>query len=415
MNTFSASLDAVFRNESGRILASLIRYSGSFDLAEEALQDACEIAARTWPSSGVPGNPGAWLTAAARRRLIDAIRRDRLHREKGAELLATTPTEFEMPDPEVNDLPDDRLRLIFTCCHPALNPEAQLALTLRTLGGLSTDEIARAFLIPEATLAQRLVRAKTKIRQAGIPYEVPSRDRIAERSEAVRVVIYLIFNEGYAATFAPSLVRADLCAEAIRLARVLCELLPVDPENRGLLALMLLQDSRRAARTDDDGNLVTLDEQDRSKWNPGKIIEALALLMRSAPAHGRYTLEARIAAEHARSAATGETDWAEIARLYTDLCLFCKTPVVELNRAVAVAMSEGLESGLALMDQIPGLESFHLFHAARADLLRRLDRHHAALAAYSRALELVTNPVERAYLQRRIGALDSTGRVPPLP
>ena len=415
MSTFSASLEAVFRNESGRILAALIRYSGSFDLAEEALQDACEIAARTWSSSGVPGNPGAWLTAAARRRLIDAVRRDRLHREKGAELLAATPADFEMPDPEVIELPDDRLRLIFTCCHPALNPEAQIALTLRTLGGLTTNEIARAFLIPEPTLAQRLVRAKTKIRQAGIPYEVPSRDRIAERSEAVRSVLYLIFNEGYAATFAPSLVRGDLCAEAIRLARVLCELLPADPENRGLLSLLLLQDSRRAARTDNEGNLVTLEEQDRSKWNPTQIIEALALLMRSTPAQGRYTLEARIAAEHARSAATGETDWAEIARLYTDLGLFCKTPVVELNRAVAVAMSEGLETGLALMDRIPGLDSYHLFHAARADLLRRLGRNDDALAAYSRALQFVTNPVERAYLTRRSEQMESSGRLPPLP
>ncbi len=395
----------MFRRESGRIIASLIRYSGSFDLAEEALQDACEIAARSWALAGVPENPGAWLTAAARRRLIDAVRRERVRREKAHDVLAASVLECEMPDPETTEMPDDRLRLIFTCCHPALNPEAQIGLTLRTLGGLTTDEIARAFLIPEPTLAQRLVRAKNKIRQAGIPYEVPSRERLPERCEAVRTVLYLIFNEGYSATFAPSLVRSDLCAEAVRLGRVLCELMPWDPENRGLLALMLLQDSRRAARVDASGGLVTLEDQDRGLWNAPQIIEALAILMRSADGHGRYVLEARIAAEHARSAATGETDWREIVRLYDELALFCRTPVVELNRAAAVAMAEGCEAGLALMDRIPGLEAFHLFHAARADLLRRMGRRAEASEAYSKALDLATNPVERAYLERRLSAL----------
>ena len=408
--TCSARLEDVFRKESGRILASLIRYSGSFDLAEEALQDACAIAARTWPAAGLPDNPGAWLTAAARRRLIDAVRRERMLREKAAEL-GTAPgalphrAESEMPDPETNEMPDDRLRLIFTCCHPALNREAQVALTLRTLGGLTTEEIARAFLVSEATLAQRLVRAKNKIRQAGIPYEVPPRDRLAERLEAVRIVIYLIFNEGYAATFAPSLLRADLCTEAIRLGRVLCELLPGDAENRGLLALMLLQDSRRRARVDRSGQLVTLEDQDRSLWDSGQIIEALAILMRCSSDAGRYLLEARIAAEHARSAATGETDWAEIVRLYDRLAAISPSPVVALNRAAAVAMAEGCAAGLALMERIPGLEEFHLFHAARADLLRRLERRSEAREAYGKALALAGNDVEREYLSRRLEAM----------
>jgi RNA polymerase sigma-70 factor (ECF subfamily) len=400
-------VEDVFREESGRIMASLIRFSGSFDLAEEALQDAFTVALAVWPASGIPQNPAAWITTAARRKLLDEIRKQRVRNEKIAEIAHVT----DLPAPAITEsldeeMPDDRLRLMFTCCHPALNIEAQLALTLRTLGGLTTTEIARSFLMPEATLAQRLVRAKKKIRDAQIPYEIPPVHRLAERLEPVRAVIYLIFNEGYSATSGIGLIRSDLCAEAIRLGRVLCDLLPEDAESRGLLALMLLQDSRRAARTGPSGELITLEEQDRSLWNCHEIREAMRLLARDA-AHSRYQIEARIALAHAMAATPAHTDWYRIAELYRQLVEIVPSPVVELNRAVAVAMSEGFEQGLASMDRIAGLDDYYLFHAARADLLRRLGRNNHSAEAYRKALDLATNPVERAYLTRRLAALQT--------
>jgi len=391
-------IEAVFREESGRIVATLIRFSGSFDLSEEALQDAFAVALATWPESGVPDNPAAWITTAARRRILDEIRKQRVRRDKTPEVSVTAPAGFADED----EMPDDRLRLMFTCCHPALNVEAQVGLTLRTLGGLTTTEIARSFLMPEATLAQRLVRAKRKIRDANIPYEVPPLHRLAERLEAVRAVIYLIFNEGYAATRGDGLIRGELCGEAVRLGRVLCDLLPDDAENRGLLALMLLQDSRRQARTGPTGELITLEEQDRSQWDREKIAEAWGLLGADAAAHGRYGIEARIALAHARAAVAADTDWWGIAKLYAQLLENVRTPVVELNRAVAVAMSEGFGAGLAAMDAIAGLDGYYLYHAARADLLRRMGNGGEAAAAYVTALELATNPVERDYLKRRL-------------
>ena len=395
----AAHIERVFREESGRIVASLIRFSGSFDLAEEALQDALARAIAAWPISGVPDNPGAWLTAAARRKLIDELRREKTRREKAPEIayLAEAITQEE-------EMPDDRLSLIFTCCHPALNQEAQIALTLRTLGGLTTTEIARSFLMPEPAIAQRLVRAKKKIRDARIPYEVPGLDRLPERLEAVRTVIYLIFNEGYSATFGDGLIRGDLCAEAIRLGRVLCELMPGELENSGLLALMLLQDSRRAARTGPEGELITLEHQSRSLWNRDQILEARGLL--NGEASGRYGIEARIALAHASAATPADTDWQRIAGLYNELARMIPSPVIELNRAVAIAMADGFETGLALIDALSGLDEYHLYHAARADLLRRLKRDSEAAAAYRRALELVTNPVEREYLAARLNSVE---------
>jgi RNA polymerase sigma-70 factor (ECF subfamily) len=396
-STIAARIDAVFRQESGRIIASLIRFSGSFDLAEEALQDAFAAALVGWPESGIPENPAAWITTVGRRRVIDTIRRQRIHAQKIVELVPAPEVTEEVA--ESDEMPDDRLRLIFTCCHPALNVEAQVALTLRTLGGLTTAEIARSFLLPEPTLAQRIVRAKRKIQDANIPYEVPPLVRLPERLVAVQAVIYLIFNEGYSASCGDTLIRGDMCAEAIRLGRVLCELMPNEPDNRGLLALMLLQDSRRAARTDAAGELITLEDQDRSLWNRDEIREGIAL----APAtNGQYALQAQIAAVHARAARAADTDWQAIAKLYEELSWQIPSAVVALNHAVAIAMAVGCDAGLALMDRITELDSYYLFHSARADLLRRLGRNAESAAAYERALALATNPVERAYLTRRL-------------
>jgi RNA polymerase sigma-70 factor (ECF subfamily) len=405
-----STAEAVFREESGRIIAALIRLSGSFDLAEEALQEAFAAALENWPSKGIPGNPAAWITAAAHRKLIDAVRRAATRRDKSESLAHHLPTASlpqEMTGDQEMSFPDDRLRLMFTCCHPALNPEARVALTLRTLGGLTTAEIARAFLLSEPTLAQRLVRAKRKIQDARIPYEIPPREQLASRLASVQAVIYLIFNEGYAATMGDQLVRRDLCSEAIRLARVLVDLMPGQAENLGLLALLLLHDSRRAARCTAAGELITLEEQDRSLWDHGQIQQGLALVDRARPmrAPGPYQLQAAIAALHAQAASSGETDWRQIAALYRRLFRLQPSTVIQLNHAVAVAMGDGLEQGLALIDALSGLDEYYLFHASRADLLRRLHRGNEATQAYERALALTANEVERQYLRRRLQQL----------
>jgi RNA polymerase sigma-70 factor, ECF subfamily len=366
------------------------------------------VALDRWRRDGVPANPLAWIVSTGRNRAVDHIRREQRFHDK-ARLLCTDPvvTGDDRWDADLvaRDVPDDRLRLVFTCCHPALAPDAQVALTLRLLGGLSTAEVARAFLQREATVAQRLVRAKRKIRDAGIPYRVPSRRELPDRLDAVLACLYLIFNEGYTATASDALVRHDLCAEAIRLARSVAELLPDEPEAQGLLALLLLHDARRDARVDAAGDLVLLADQDPSRWDAAQITEGLratVAALRASPTPGRYTLQAAIAAEHARPAAAGSTDWHRVAALYRQLHLLDGSPVVALNRAVAVAMADGPQPGLDLVDGLEGLDDYHLFHAARADLLARLGRNGDAIDAYRRALELATQPTERQFLRHRL-------------
>jgi RNA polymerase sigma-70 factor (ECF subfamily) len=403
-------LDDVYASESRRVLATLIRLLGDFDLAEDALHDAFRAALEQWPRDGVPANPRTWLVSAGRFKAIDAMRRRARFDASLAELA-------ERLDRDTNDVTgwdderveDDRLRLIFTCCHPALSPEARTALTLREVCGLTTEEIARAFLIAPPTLAQRIVRAKAKIRDARIPYQVPSLPELPERLETVLHVIYLVFNEGYAASSGVSLTRADLSGEAIRLGRLLLVLLP-EPEVMGLLALMLLHESRRAARTSPTGDLVLLEHQDRSRWNGEQIAEGTALVERALSSRylGPYTLQAAIAAVHAQAPSVAATDWAQIVALYDALARAEPSPVVELNRAVAVAMRDGPSAGLALIDAILGrgeLADYHLAHAARADMCRRLGRTAEARAAYQRALGLARQEPERRFLERRLADL----------
>jgi RNA polymerase sigma-70 factor, ECF subfamily len=386
----------------------LISVFGDFDLAEEAVQEAFLDALRTWPSRGMPRNPAAWITTTARNRAIDRLRRDKSLAEKTETLVHLEGLEALGGDEsDVSGIPDDRLRLIFTCCHPALPLEQRIALTLKTLGGLTTGEIAKAFLVTEPTMAQRLVRAKRKIRDAGIPYRVPPPELLPERVPGVLSVLYLVFNEGYATSSGP-LVRIDLCDEAIRLARVIVGLMPEELEAQGLLALMLLQHSRRAARTDASGDLVLLDDQDRAKWDHDMIDEGLATLARalSAGPPGVYRLQAEIAALHARAPRPEDTDWPQIAALYATLVQVRPSPIIALNHAVAVGMADGPAAALLLLEPLGAeLDDYHLFHSAKADFLRRLDRHAEAATSYQRALDRATNPAERRFLERRLGEL----------
>ncbi|HYN52677.1 MAG TPA: RNA polymerase sigma factor [Thermoleophilaceae bacterium] len=392
----------MFRRESGRAVATLIRILGDFDLAEEVVQEAFVVALERWPHDGLPDNPAAWIVRTARNRAIDRLRRERLYGEKLRELERLMPGEPE--EPVDTSLPDDRLRLFFTCCHPALATEARVALTLRTLGGLTTPEVARAFLTGEGAMQQRLVRAKRKIRGARIPYEVPPDHELPDRLRSVLAALYLIFNEGYLAASADAVVRGDLCEEAIRLARLLRALMPDEGEVRGLLALMLLHHSRRDARVDGHGDLVLLEDQDRSLWHRAEIEEGAALVAASRW-DGPYALQAAIAAEHVAD----RTRWARVASLYYRLAELTPSPVIDLNHAVAVAMAEGPEIGLREIDALedPRLAGYHLFHAARADLLRRLGRNDEARVAYGRARQLAGNQAEQAFLDRRLSELSA--------
>ncbi|MEO8089876.1 MAG: RNA polymerase sigma factor [Gemmatimonadales bacterium] len=404
----SDQVDALFRTESRRVLATLIRLLGDFDLAEEALQDAFSAAVERWPTDGIPQNPRAWLVSTGRFKAIDGLRR-RARFDASLASVAERLGDGVTPPYDVDDekVEDDRLRLIFTCCHPALQPDSQIALTLREVCGLSTEEIARAFLLPAPTLAQRIVRAKAKIKAARIPYQVPARADLPERLATVLHVVYLVFNEGYSASSGESLTRHDLSAEAIRLGRVVVELLP-EPEAVGLLALMLLHESRREARTTADGEVVLLDDQDRSRWNREQITEGAALVEQALRSRnfGPYTLQAAIAAVHAQARSAAETDWAEIVGLYDVLLRADPSPVIELNRAAAVAMRDGPEAGLRLIDGILArgdLAEYPLAHSARAELWRRLGRTDEARQAYERALGLTRQGPQRRFLERRLG------------
>lgn len=404
-------LDSVYHAESRRILATLIRLLGDFDLAEEALQDAFTAAVEQWQRDGVPANPRAWLVSTGRFKAIDSLRRRTRFDAALKPLAEQIDAELRAPGPqEDQEIEDDQLRLIFTCCHPALSLDARVALTLREVCGLKTEEIARAFLISAPTVAQRIVRAKAKIREARIPYQVPSKTELPDRLPAVLHVIYLVFNEGYSASEGSSLTRADLSGEAIRLGRLLLELLP-EPEAAGLLALMLLNESRRLARTTPDGELILLEDQDRSRWNRDQILEGLSLVQQafSSRRFGPYTLQAAIAALHARASSASTTDWTQIVELYEVLIQAAPSPVIELNRAVAVAMRDGAEAGLSLIDAILArgdLDGYHLAHAARADFCRRLGRKAEARASYERALSLTRLEPERRFLQRRLSELE---------
>lgn len=404
------TVDAVYRTESRRVLATLIRLLGDFELAEEALHDAFVAAVQQWPKEGVPANPRAWLVSAGRFKAIDSIRRRARFNAKLAELAHELDNEFDsIAESDDDAVEDDRLRLIFTCCHPALSSEAQIALTLREVCGLTTEEVARAFLVAPATVAQRIVRAKAKIRDARIPYQVPSKGELSDRLAPVLQTIYLVFNEGYLASSGEQLTRHDLSAEAIRLGRLLAGLLP-EPEVHGLLALMLLQESRRAARISVDGELILLEDQDRALWDREQIAEGVTLVEQALLSRrfGPYTLQAAIAAVHAEAENVATTDWAQIIGLYDVLLRVTPSPVIELNRAVAVAMRDGPAAGLALIDAILArgdLTNYHLAHAARAELCRRLEQPAEARAAYQRALALTRQATERRFLERQLQAL----------
>lgn len=409
ISTVNTAVDDVYRADWGRIVATLIRLCGDFDVAEDAAQEAFAAAVKQWPNEGVPASPAAWIIQTAKHKAVDRLRRQTRFQEKAESYAQEQPTTTEQPELTDHEIPDDRLRLIFTCCHPALAPESQVALTLRTLCGLETDEIARAFLVPATTMAQRLVRAKRKIRDAGIPYKIPDTSEIRQRLDAVLTVIYLVFNEGYTSTHGERLLRTDLCAEAIRLARIVRVLLaPYPPaEVTGLLALMLLHDSRRDARVDEAGDLVVLEDQDRARWKQSQIAEALPLVSQAiaSPVAGSYAVQAAIAAEHCKAPHAEETDWRQIVELYDRLEDLRPTPIVSLNRAVAVAMADGPERGLQLIDDLMTsgeLNDYHLLHAARADLLRRSGSSKEAAASYTRALELTSNDAERRFLEERL-------------